>query len=301
MKVLEIENLYKNIGKKTILKDISFNIEEGEIVGFIGPNGSGKTTTMRTITNLIFQDSGEILICGYDILKQREKALDNISAIIENPGLYEDLSGKDNLEIIRKLNKISKNKMYDMIEFVGLKERINDKVKRYSLGMKQRLGLAICLLKEPKLIILDEPTNGLDPDGVFELRKILTRLSEDKNVSILISSHILTEIEKICDRFLYIKEGKIIDERTYEGNNNIKAIKMKVENYKFIKTLLENTTLIERHTFKENELLIYLNMDNFSELLTLFAQNNIRYKNLEVLNTELEVRYTEIYGGNKND
>lgn len=301
MKVLQIESLYKNIGKKAILKDISFNIEEGEIVGFIGPNGSGKTTTMRTITNLIFQDSGKILICGYDILKQREKALANMSAIVENPGLYEDLSGKDNLEIISKLNKISKDKMYEMIELVGLKKRINDKVKRYSLGMKQRLGLAICLLKEPKLIILDEPTNGLDPEGVFELRRILIKLSEEKKVSILISSHILMEIEKICDRFIYIKEGEIIDEKIHEKNNNIKAVKMKVENYKLTKILLENTSLIERHILKEDELLIYLNMDNFSELLTLFAQNNIRYKNLEVLNSGLEGTYTEIYGGNKND
>lgn len=299
MKVLEVENVSKSIGKNAILKNISFHIKEGEKVGFIGPNGSGKTTTMRTITNLIFQDDGKISICGHDILKKREKALSNISAIIENPSLYEHLSGKDNLELIRKLNKIPKENMKNMVKIVDLTDRINDKVKNYSLGMKQRLALAMCLLKEPKLIILDEPTNGLDPTGTMQLRNILKTLSKDKKISMLISSHNLSEIEKICDRFIYIKEGEIIVTKAYDKNNNIKNIKLNVLDIEKVKQILKKTNLIKGFNMDNNEVSISLDNDNVSELLSLFAQNNIKYTGLEILDSRLEKEYSDIYGGDR--
>jgi ABC-2 type transport system ATP-binding protein len=210
MNILEVNHISKSFSGKKILDNISFSISEGEIVGFVGPNGAGKTTTIRLITNLIHSDKGNVSICGCDLIKEREKALSNAAAIIENPSLYTFLSGFDNIDFIRKINNISKEKVNKIIEFIGLSDRINDKVKKYSLGMKQRLALGICLLTEPKLLILDEPTNGLDPSGTLELRKILVSLTKENKTSILISSHILSEIEKICDKIIFIKDGKII-------------------------------------------------------------------------------------------
>lgn len=297
MSALDVKNLSKSLGKNKILKNITFSIEEGEIVGFVGPNGSGKTTTIRTLTNLIFPDEGTISIFGHDIIKEREKALKNVSAIVENPGLYTYLTGKDNLELVRKLNGISKEKMKEIIEFVGLTSRITDKVKKYSLGMKQRLALAMSLLTEPKLLILDEPTNGLDPSGTIELRNILNKLVEEKNISIFISSHILSEIEKICNRIIYIKEGKIISIKSYDKNSKTKLIKMNIKDSNKVEQILKETELIEGYTINNNEVLISLNMDNLSLILNYFAKNNIEYSNFEILTSKVEEEYTKIFGG----
>ncbi|MBS4534507.1 ABC transporter ATP-binding protein [Clostridium sp. D2Q-14] len=299
MNVLEVKDISKTLGRNKILKDISFSIGKGEIVGFVGPNGAGKTTTIRTITNLIFPDSGTISIFGYDLIKERENALKNVSAIVENPSLYTYLSGKDNLELVRKLNGISKEKMNEIIEFVDLTSRINDKVRKYSLGMKQRLALAMCLLTEPKLLILDEPTNGLDPTGTIELRNILIKLSEEKSISIFISSHILSEIEKICNKIIYIKEGQIVITKSYDKNSKLKMIKLVIEDSVKLDSNFKNAGLVEDYTIIDNELIISLDIDNLSKLLNYFAKNNIEYSNFEILNSKVEKEYAEIFGGEK--
>lgn len=212
-KVLEVSNLSKSFGKNKVLDNINLTIHEGDIVGLIGPNGAGKTTLIKTILNLYKSDSGSIRICSFDIKKDLEKALSKTGSIIENPDMYLNLSGKKNLTITALINDI-KDKDYidEMVKFVGLSDRIDDKVKKYSLGMKQRLALANTLIKKPKLLILDEPTNGLDPYGIKELRMILKKISEEENMSILISSHILSEVENICDRVVIIDKGNIISE-----------------------------------------------------------------------------------------
>ena len=212
-KVLEVSNLYKSFGKRKILQNINFDIYEGDIIGLIGPNGAGKTTLIKTILNLYKADSGNVKICGFDTKKNLEESLSKIGCIIENPDMYQNLSGRKNLQITALINGLKdKNYIDSMIKFVKLEDRIDDKVKKYSLGMKQRLGLANALIKKPKLLILDEPTNGLDPLGIKELREILKKISSEENVGILISSHILSEVENICDHILIIDDGKINSE-----------------------------------------------------------------------------------------
>ena len=212
-KVLEVSNLSKSFGKSKVLDNINLTIHEGDIVGLIGPNGAGKTTLIKTILSLYKYDSGNVKICGFDTKKDLENALSKTGSIIENPDMYLHLTGKKNLKITALINDI-KDKEYidEMVKFVGLDDRINDKVKKYSLGMKQRLALANALIKKPKLLILDEPTNGLDPRGIKELRVMLKKISAEQNMSILISSHILSEVENICDRVIIIDKGNIVSE-----------------------------------------------------------------------------------------
>lgn len=209
-KVLEVSHLSKTFGKRKVLDDVSFTIYEGDIVGLIGPNGAGKTTLIKTILNLYKIDSGSVAICGYNIPKNLENALSKIGCIVENPDMYQNISGRKNLEITALVNQVKdKDYIEKLIRFVKLEDRIDDKVKKYSLGMKQRLGLINALMKRPKLLILDEPTNGLDPMGMKELREILRKINREENMSILISSHILSEVENICDSILMMEEGKI--------------------------------------------------------------------------------------------
>lgn len=209
-KVLEVTNLSKSFGKRKVLDHVSFTIYEGDIVGLIGPNGAGKTTLIKTILGLYKENTGSVTICGFDTKKNLEEALSKCGCIIENPDMYQNISGRRNLQITSLINNIQdKNYINEMISFVKLEDRIDDKVKKYSLGMKQRLGLANALMKRPKLLILDEPTNGLDPQGIKGLREILKGISREENMSILISSHILSEVENICDSIIIIDEGKI--------------------------------------------------------------------------------------------
>ncbi len=211
-KVLEISNLSKSFGKNKILKNLDMTIYEGDIIGLIGPNGAGKSTFIKIILGLYKKDTGSVKIAGYNINNDFEKALSNVGCIIENPDFYEHISGAKNLKMTALLNNV-KDKAYieKIIKLLKLNTKINDKVKKYSLGMKQRLGIANALIKKPKLLILDEPTNGLDPLGIKELREIIKKISIDMNVAVLISSHILSEIEIICDSIVIIDNGYIIE------------------------------------------------------------------------------------------
>lgn len=209
MKVLEVKNLKKRLGKREIIKDISFEVEEGEIFGFLGPNGAGKTTTIRMLVGLIAPNEGHIMITGHDIQKEREKALANLGAVVENPELYGYLSGRENLMQIARIRKIPKKDVEKIIDLIGLGTRIEDKVKKYSLGMKQRLGLGAALLGNPKLMILDEPTNGLDPSGILDFREIVKKAAKERGMSVFVSSHILSEVQHLCDRVAFINGGEI--------------------------------------------------------------------------------------------
>lgn len=208
--VLKVEGLSKSFKKRKVVDNVSFESKEGEILGFLGANGAGKTTTIRMITGLISCDNGNVIIDGYNIKNDFEKAIDNVGAIAEIPFLYEYMTGMDNIQLFAKLYKASEEGVQEAIRVSGLKERLNDKVKEYSLGMKQRIGLAVALMKQPKLLILDEPTNGLDPMGIRDLRDFLKDLAHNKKVSVVVSSHILVEMEQLCDRVVIISDGKII-------------------------------------------------------------------------------------------
>ena len=296
MNILEVIDLEKSFSRKEIIKRISFNIKEGEIVGFVGPNGAGKTTTLKLITNLVFPDKGDVRINGYNLLKDREKALRNIAAIIENPGLYKYLSGKDNMEYVRRLRNISKEEMNAIIKKVGLEDRINDKVKRYSLGMKQRLALGMCLLCNPKLLILDEPTNGLDPSGTQELRELITSLAKEQNISVLFSSHILNEVEKISDRVIFIKDGKIVAEKDNKKTSNSQQYKVTVENTKGVLELINDIEYIYNASkLTEDEILIDIKKNNIHDFLKLLTDNNIIFLDVEKKDSVIEEDYNKIF------
>ena len=214
--VLKVEGLSKSFKKRRIVDNVSFEAKAGEILGFLGANGAGKTTTIRMITGLISADSGTVIIDGHNIKSNFEKAMDNVGAIVEIPFLYEYMTGMENIKLFAKLYKASEEGVNEAIKVSGLKDRLNDKVKEYSLGMKQRIGLAVALMKQPKLLILDEPTNGLDPMGIKDLREFLKDLSHNKNISVVVSSHILMEMEQLCDRVVIISDGKIICTKTMD-------------------------------------------------------------------------------------
>ena len=210
--ILKCEDLHKSFRKKEILKGVSLEVSNGDILGFIGPNGAGKTTTIKLILGLQRIGSGRVTINGFDIQKNFEKAIAKVGAIIENPDLYMYLSGYDNLKLISNLYKgIDEKRIQEVIKLVGLENRINDKVSRYSLGMRQRLGVAQAILHKPNLLILDEPTNGLDPEGIKDLRNLLIKLAKEENMGILISSHNLAELESFCNKVCIIKNGVIVE------------------------------------------------------------------------------------------
>lgn len=212
---LSVRNLTKTIGKRQIIKDISFELKSGEVFGFLGPNGAGKTTTIRMLVGLIKPTSGSIQICGYDVKKDFSKAMERLGCIVENPELYPYLTGWENLQFFaRMLKGVDDKRIQEIVELVGLKERIHDKVKTYSLGMRQRLGIGQALLSRPKVLILDEPTNGLDPSGIREMRQFIRFLAREEGLSVLVSSHLLSEIQLLCDRVSIILSGKIIHTET---------------------------------------------------------------------------------------
>ncbi len=216
-KTLVIENLKKTIGKKEIIKGLTFELHKGEVFGFLGPNGAGKTTTIRMLVGLIKPTSGTISLCGYNLQTDFSKAIENIGCIVENPELYPYLTGYENLQYFaRMLFGITEERIIEVVELVGLQNRIHDRVQTYSLGMRQRLGIAQALIGKPKVLILDEPTNGLDPAGIREMREFIRFLAEKEGLSVLVSSHLLSEIQLMCDRVAIISKGEIIRIDTVE-------------------------------------------------------------------------------------
>lgn len=208
--VLSVKNLKKKIKNKEIIKGISFDVYAGEIFGFLGPNGSGKTTTIRMLVDLIRPTEGTIHICGFDVRKEHNQAMRQVGCIVENPELYSYLTGWENLEhFARMLPDVDEQRIQEVVEIVSMDGRIHDKVRTYSLGMRQRLGIAQALLGRPRLLILDEPTNGLDPQGIKEMREFIQRLAAD-GLSLFVSSHLLSEIQQMCDRVAIISHGEVI-------------------------------------------------------------------------------------------
>lgn len=211
MKLLQIRDLTKKIGNKIIVDHLSLDMERGEIVGLLGPNGAGKTTTIRMIVGLISKSGGQVLIDEMDAHAHFEKVMKHVGVIVENPDLYKYLSGYDNLvHFARMTPGVTEQRIREVISLVGLEQSIHDKVGTYSLGMKQRLGLAVVLVHKPSLLVLDEPTNGLDPAGIRELRGHLRNLAQKEGVGVLISSHLMAEMEMMCDRVAILQRGKLV-------------------------------------------------------------------------------------------
>lgn len=213
--VLKVDSVCKKIKRREVIKNISFTVNKGDICGFIGPNGAGKTTLIRLITGLIKKDKGNIFLNGYDVYKDRRDALVNLGVIVQEPIFFPYLTGEKALLNLALLNenmtkKERKDKVLEVLKIVGLYDRRKDKVSTYSLGMKQRLGIAQALLNNPKIIILDEPANGLDPMGMIELRELILKLNKENGITFFISSHLLDELQKICNKLVVIRTGEVI-------------------------------------------------------------------------------------------
>lgn len=208
--VLSVQHLKKRIGRKWIIKDVTFDVKPGEIFGFLGPNGAGKTTTIRMLVDLIKPTEGKIKVCGYDVNRDPERALKYVGSIVENPEVYTYLTGWENLEHFARMQPgVDNERIQEVVDIVRLDQRIHDKVRTYSLGMRQRLGIAQALLGRPRLLILDEPTNGLDPKGIKELRVFIKQLASE-GMAVFVSSHLLSEIQLLCDRVAIISAGRVL-------------------------------------------------------------------------------------------
>ena len=283
--VLDVLNLCKSYGNHLVLDDISFSIRENEIVGFIGPNGAGKSTLMKCLCGLIHMDSGNVTICGHDIQSQREKALSHQASLIESPGLLFNMTGYENLEIFASLKNVSKDKLQQMADYTRIGDYLKKPVSSYSLGMKQRLALSIALLSSPQFLMLDEPMNGLDPSGVFELRKELRKMVDEYGMSLLISSHQLNEIEKIADRIIYIENGKIkeVEKQEQTITYQIRVNKI-ITDHQFRKL---SDFLYEFSIQNPNELSVYLRK---------LEREDVQLLDITNTSDDLENMYTRIYG-----
>ena len=295
--ILECKNLCKTFGKKQILHNVSFEIKKGDILGFIGPNGAGKTTTIKLILGLQSITSGKVLINGYDVEKEFTKAIEKVGAIVENPDMYMYMSGYDNLKLVANMYKgITTKRIDEVVKLVKLENRINDKVSKYSLGMRQRLGIAQAILHNPNLLILDEPTNGLDPEGIKEMRELLVELAKKEEMAILISSHNLAELDNFCNKICIIKNGEIIE------TNEITAIKKDIEHQQFIveidntkdiKKLYSEATIVNEKIFK-----ISMKKENIPNLVVNLVNNNIKIYEIKEDEKSLEDAFFERTGGN---
>ena len=295
--ILKCEKLIKKFGKKQILKDVSFEVYEGDILGFIGPNGAGKTTTIKLILGLQSITEGKVFINNYDVEKQFTKAIEKVGAIVENPDLYMYLSGYENLKLVANLYKgITKERIDEVVKLVRLENRINDKVSKYSLGMRQRLGIAQAILHRPNLLILDEPTNGLDPEGIKEMRNLLLELAEKEEMAILISSHNLAELDNLCNKVCIIKNGEIIetnDISKIKKEGNKQYIIFEVDDMAKASKVVENIIEINKERFK-----IDLNKAEIPKVVKKLVQNDISVYEVKEEEKSLEEAFFEKTGGN---
>ena len=293
MEILKCSNLNKSFGRKKILNNVSLSLDEGDILGFIGPNGAGKTTTIKLILGLQSIDSGTVTICGYDIKKEFTKAIKNVGGIIESPDMYMYLSGYDNLKLIANLYGVSKEKIDEVVKLVGLEKRIYDKVNKYSLGMRQRLGIAASLLNDPKLLILDEPTNGLDPEGNKQIRNLILKLSK-KGIAILVSSHALSELESIVNKVVIIQKGSIVETSTLE-----EVKKSKNSYYIFEVDKIKGIDNIEK--ISENSFKVNINREEIPEFINKLIDKKIKIYSIYEDKLSLEDAFLKRTGGNQID
>ncbi|PEI90396.1 ABC transporter ATP-binding protein [Bacillus pseudomycoides] len=301
--ILSVRNVKKVIGKKTLVENISFDVNQGEVFGFLGPNGAGKTTTIRMLVGLIKATEGTISIGGYNIKENFREAMRQIGSIVENPELYTYLTGWENLkQFARMLGGISDERILEIAKMVHLNERIHDKVKTYSLGMKQRLGIAQALLGNPKLLILDEPTNGLDPAGIREMREFIHKLVKEENMSVFISSHLLSEVQMICDRVAIIHKGKMITVAPIE-----ELIKTASDRVEWIVTpisraleLLKTSKEIREISIDDERLLCRMDIATISTWNKRFVENGIDVHSVKELVFTLEDLFIELTGSEQH-
>ncbi|GAB3071333.1 ABC transporter ATP-binding protein [Salinicoccus sesuvii] len=297
---MSIKGLHKTIGRKKIIKDLNFDIRPGEVYGFIGPNGAGKTTTIRMMVGLIGITSGDVVIKGNSIRKNYKKAISEVGAIVENPEMYPFMTGRQNLKHFgRMTNGVSNARIKEVIDLVGLENAINTKVGKYSLGMRQRLGIAQALLHRPSVLILDEPTNGLDPAGIREIRQYIRKLAVEDNVSVIVSSHLLSEIELMCDRIGVIKNGELIAVRNLheKTDSEQRIVQLDVHPMDQALEIIQNEPNIK--VLETNEQLqIQINRNDVPRLVTTLVDKDVQIYGVSVLKSTLEDQFLEMIGEN---
>jgi ABC-2 type transport system ATP-binding protein len=295
--IVELKDVTKVIKGRTIIDNISFKVNKGEVFGFLGPNGAGKTTTIRMIVGLMGITSGDITIGGSSIRTDFENAVGHVGAIVENPEMYKFLTGYQNLVHYARMAKgITKEKIDETVELVGLTDRINDKVKTYSLGMRQRLGLAQCLLHDPAVLILDEPTNGLDPAGIREIRDYIRLLAREKSMAVIVSSHLLTEMEMMCDRIGIIQNGQLIDVQLVQEFVHGKETTYELDVVPSDKALLivQNHYSSIRANRSRNGISVELSKEEIPNLVKAFVAEDIQVYGIKEVAKTLEDRFLEV-------
>lgn len=299
---LQIQNVTKTFGKKTAVDNVSFDLFPGEVFGFLGPNGAGKTTIIKMVMGFFRPDEGTIIINGYNRKTHYEAAMSSIGGIVENPEMYNTLSARMNLKMYARLHKgVTKERINEVIELVGLTERADDPIKKYSLGMKQRIGLAQAMLHRPKVLILDEPTNGLDPAGIHQLRDILKQLAHEEGVAVMVSSHLLSEMQLMCDRIGIINHGKLLricsidDLMTQAQNSSIYRIK--TSNPANAKEILEKVYSNRISNVGDDTLDIEIEEDQINECVRTLVSSGSDILGVQKLESSLEDAFLEITGG----
>lgn len=300
---LSVKNLTKYYGQKRVVNDLSFSLYPGQIFGFVGPNGAGKSTTIKMITGLANISSGDVRIGGYSIDKSFAKAISNIGAVVEMPQLYGYLSGEKNLKLYASFyGKQAIKRIPQIVKLVGMENRIKEKVSTYSLGMKQRLGIAQALLGKPNLLILDEPTNGLDPNGIVEIRKILKVLAEKEKITIIISSHNLAELEQTCDIIGIINNGDLIEYKTMAQINEMIEKNQKVQlmcNYpNYAAVEIKEKYKIECKIVG-NSVILPLREKHIATIVSFLNYKKIKVYGIKKIHKTLEELYFEILENNR--
>lgn len=307
--VVRIQGVSKIIGGKKLIDSLTLDIPSGQVYGFLGPNGAGKTTTIRMIVGLMSITEGDILIQGSSIKHEFEEAIGHVGAIVENPEMYKFLSGYENLLHYARMSPgISKARIMEAVELVGMEHRIHDKVKIYSLGMRQRLGVAQAILHRPKLLVLDEPTNGLDPQGIRELRDYLRRLSREEGTTVFVSSHLLSEMELMCDTVAVIQQGRLIDVKELGhsgkadgpgGADQIQETVFEVNAPAAAQDLLVSLGFSSRA--EENGVILSVNRTDAAQVNARLVNHGIAVYGIRPLTRSLEDQFLEMTGGGRID
>lgn len=303
--VLTLDQVTKRIGKKTIVDRLSFDVHRGEIVGLLGPNGAGKTTAIRMMTGLITINEGDVRIAGHSIRNQFKQAIVHVGGIIENPEFYPYMSGFDNLkQAARMTDTVTDARIMEVIALLGLQEALHKKVKAYSLGMRQRLGIAQALLDHPKLLILDEPTNGLDPAGIREMRDYLKRIAQSEGISILVSSHLLSEVEQMCTRVVIIQNGKLVTEHNIgdqKSATSLPELRLRVDRLSVAAQILKKLEPVQLTEVKEesSELVCRVADMDMPMLIDALRKENVAVFRITETKKSLEDEFLQWTGGNQ--
>lgn len=301
--IISLRNVTKRIGRTTIIDDLTFDVPQGEIFGFLGPNGAGKTTTIRMIVGLMSITKGQILIKGKNIKTEFEQAIRHVGAIVESPEMYKYLSGYHNLvHYARMVPGVTKERIDEVVSLVKLENRIHDKVKKYSLGMRQRLGVAQALLHRPSLLILDEPTNGLDPAGIHELRDYLRHLTRTEGISVVVSSHLLSEMELMCDRVAILQQGKLVEVMPIleftRGNEQTQTYLIQAQPpEQALVTIRKMDGVQEVKIIQDGLVEVTTERERIPDILAGLMQNHIRIYGVQMVSQSLEERFLEITEG----